>query len=51
VNGKKRRFTVGDYPTIGLAEARLRAARLRVEILDGRDPEKERRLARREDPK
>ncbi len=43
VHGEKRRFTIGEYPAIGLAEARKKAGRLRVEALAGRDPIRERR--------
>lgn len=45
VDGRKRRFTVGRYPDVGLADARRRAARLRVEALDGHDPIRARREA------
>lgn len=45
LRGRKRRFTIGPYPEIGLAEARDRAARLLIEVIDGRDPVKERRSA------
>lgn len=43
INGKKRRFTIGEYPAIGLAEARQRAQRLRVDAHDGHDPIVEKR--------
>lgn len=43
--GKKRRFTIGPYPGVGLAEARKRATELRVKALDGYDPVAERRHA------
>lgn len=47
VNGRKRRYTIGEYPTIGLSEARKRAAKLRSGALDGHDPIEARRAARR----
>jgi integrase len=43
VHGEKRRFTIGEYPTIGLAEARKRAGKLRGDALAGCDPIRERR--------
>lgn len=46
VNGRDRRFALGNYPGISLSEARKRAERLRVEIRDGRDPIAEKRAAR-----
>src|SRR5690606_35018895 len=46
VNGRRRRFAIGEYPIIGLAEARRRAERLRAEVKDGRDQVKERQAAR-----
>src|SRR3954454_433330 len=47
VAGRQRRFTIGPYPDVGLAEARRRAGKLRAEALEGRDPVEERREARR----
>lgn len=46
VNGRRRRFTIGNWPEISLADARERAARLLVEVRDGRDPVEEARKAR-----
>jgi integrase len=43
VHGDKRRFTIGEYPTIGLADARKRAGKLRADALTGLDPIRERR--------
>ena len=43
VHGDKVRRTIGPYPEIGLADARKRAMKLRVNLLDGRDPLIERR--------
>jgi integrase len=37
-NGRARRFTIGEYPAIGLAEARERARQLRQRVRDGYDP-------------
>src|SRR5436309_2772058 len=45
VAGRQRRFTIGSYPDVGLGEARRRAGRLRAEVLEGRDPVKEKREA------
>ena len=46
VTGEKRRFTVGDCPNVGLAEARRQAAELRVHARDGHDPIREDRAER-----
>lgn len=43
VHGDKRRFTIGEYPTIGLAEARKQAGKLRSDALVGQDPIRQRR--------
>ena len=43
VHGEKRRFTIGEYPVIGLADARKRAGKLRADALAGHDPIRERR--------
>ena len=43
VHGEKRRFTIGEYPAIGLAEARKKAGKLRVDALGGNDPIRDRR--------
>src|SRR3954454_14254719 len=48
VAGRQRRFTIGPYPDVGLAEARRRAGKLRAEALEGRDPVEEKREARRD---
>ena len=47
VLGEKRRFTLGTYPTVGLAKAREDARQLREEARKGRDPIREAREARR----
>ena len=46
INGRSRRFPIGLYPDISLAEARKRAARIRLDAIDGHDPIEERRRAR-----
>jgi integrase len=38
VRGRDRRFLIGEYPAISLAHARERAAKLRAEVREGRDP-------------
>ncbi len=43
IGKNKRRFTIGEYPDIGLSEARKKAQKLRVEAMDGRDPIREKR--------
>lgn len=47
VNGEKRRFTIGEYPAVGLAKAREEARRLREEARKGHDPIREAREAKR----
>jgi integrase len=47
-NGARRRLAIGDYPALGLAEARLKAGALRLQVVEGKDPADERRTARRE---
>src|SRR5689334_10492133 len=41
--GRMRRFPLGDYPAVGIAQARDAARALRVEIRKGADPVAERR--------
>jgi len=43
--GPRRRMTLGDYPTLSLAEARRKATELRLELLNGVDPVAEREAA------
>ena len=43
--GKQRRFVLGDFPALSLAEARKRARKSLVEIADGGDPAGDRRAA------
>ncbi|PYF03832.1 site-specific recombinase XerD [Rhodopseudomonas faecalis] len=47
--GPRRRIALGDYPTVGLAEARKRADRHRGNVADGADPQGARQ-AKREAP-
>src|SRR5258707_519744 len=44
--GAQRRFLLGEYPAVSLAEARKRGRRARSAIDDGRDPAGERRAAK-----
>ncbi len=48
IHGKRREMSLGPYPLISLAEARLRAGQARRQILDGIDPLKDRDKAKRE---
>ena len=41
-----KRLTLGRYPAVGLADARQRAERCRVQISDGKDPQAERKEKR-----
>ena len=42
-DGKQQRFTLGNYPVIGLHEARALAAHVQAQVLAGNDPAGERR--------
>jgi integrase len=44
--GARRRVRLGEYPSIGLAEARKRADKERGKVADGGDPQAERHLKR-----
>lgn len=48
VNGKQRRFTVGQYPLLTLAEARDRARKLFRDAAKGVDPKERERIDQRE---
>jgi hypothetical protein len=41
-----KRMTLGHYPAVGLADARARAERCRVQVSDGKDPQSERKEKR-----
>ena len=45
-NGKKQRFTIGDYPAVKLKEARLLADKLRNQVAHGQNPQELKREAR-----
>lgn len=45
-NGARRRLSLGDYPGVPLADARLKAQALRAEVAGGADPAGERSAAR-----
>lgn len=47
-NGLRRRVPLGDYPGLSLADARLKAQALRLEVAGGADPAAERAAARAE---
>ena len=42
-DGRQRRYKLGDYPTLGIADARKKAERMRVDVRDGADPARDRR--------
>lgn len=46
VAGKRRRLPLGSYPGLRLADAREKAATLRVSVVDGADPAEERAAIR-----
>ena len=50
VTGKLSRATIGPYPTISLADARLRADALRKGVAGGENPGESKRRAKREAP-
>ncbi len=43
-NGKPRTLTIGPYPAIGLADARVRMNAAKAELVDGRDPSGRKRV-------
>lgn len=45
-DGRMRRFPIGDFPAIGIADARERARALRVQVKSGADPIEEARRRR-----
>lgn len=45
-DGRMRRFPIGDYPAIGVADAREKARALRVQVKGGADPIEEARRRR-----
>jgi integrase len=42
-DGRQRRYKLGDFPTLGLSEARKNAEQMRVEVRHGADPVRTRR--------
>ena len=48
IRGRQRRYTIGRYPELTVAAARVKAHELRLEILDGHDPMEERHRSRLE---
>ncbi len=48
--GPRRRTILGDYPAVSLADAREKAAELRLDVLKGLDPVAERMAAQRPAP-
>jgi integrase len=49
LHGKSRKFTIGDFPTFGLADARAEARKVLQAVTDGRDPTRERKARRQAD--
>lgn len=47
-DGARRRLALGDYPGLELADARLKAQALRIDVVDGKDPAAERAAAKAE---
>src|SRR5262245_13595596 len=45
-NRKARRFTVGTYPIVSIAEARQRSMKLLNKVADGKDPAREKKETR-----
>lgn len=50
ITGKLSRATIGPYPTISLADARMRADELRKGVAGGENPSETKRRAKREAP-
>lgn len=48
LGGVRRRLPLGDYPGLGLADARLKACALRIDVAGGKDPAGEKAVARLE---
>lgn len=48
IAGRQRRYTIGRYPELTVAAARIEAGELRTRIRDGHDPMEERRQSRQE---
>jgi integrase len=46
LDGQQRRFTIGEFPAIGVADARAKAAAIKLRVRDGGDPAGEKRLNR-----
>jgi len=44
--GERRRMLIGDYPSLSLAEARLKAGAVRLDVVSGADPAAERAAVR-----
>jgi integrase len=44
--GERRRLPIGDYPTLSLATARLKASAIRQDVVEGKDPAAERAAIR-----
>jgi len=44
--GKNRRFTIGRFPAVGLADARAKVMKLKVKVNDGIDPQAEKEKRR-----
>ena len=47
-SGRQRRYTIGRYPELTVAAARVEAGKLRTRIRDGHDPMEERNQGRLE---
>lgn len=46
-DGSRAKLGLGRFPSVGLADARERAAKAAVGVVEGRDPARERQIARR----
>lgn len=46
INSKRRAMTIGDYPSLGLADARAKVAALKVRLANGDDPFEQRAIAK-----
>ena len=48
IKGRPRRITIGQFPDLSVAAARIRAHKIRAAIIEGRDPSEEHQTERRE---
>jgi hypothetical protein len=45
LDGREKKLAIGPYPLVSLADARTRRDQARLQIVDGKDPSREKMLA------